>query len=267
MNIETVRLHQLSIGYRGKHGVKTVAAGLNASLRGGELTCLLGANGVGKSTLLRTLAAFQPSLSGDISIAVGENGKRQLGTLTDREKSRTISVVLTEKLSVVHLTVRELVALGRSPYTGFWGTLDETDEMVVDEALALVGIGPLARREVQTLSDGERQKVMIAKALAQQTPVIYLDEPTAFLDFPSKVEMMLLLRRICRDTGKTIFLSTHDLELALQTADTVWLLDATRGLLVGTPEELARQGFLSQFVERPGISFDQESLTVKIVKN
>ena len=259
MSQETIRLEHLDIGYRDKKSVKTVATDINAAIRQGELTCLLGANGVGKSTLLRTLSAFQPKLGGSIFI-----GSRELGEYSDRELSRLIGVVLTEKPSVQNMTVSELVGLGRSPYTDFWGRMTDDDHRIVSESLALVGISHLASRLVDTLSDGERQKTMIAKALAQQTPVIYLDEPTAFLDFPSKVETMLLLRRISREAGKTVFLSTHDLELALQTADTVWLMDRQQGVAIGTPQELARQGVLSRYVERPQVLFDRDTLTIRI---
>jgi len=258
---ESVELRQLGIGYKGKKSVRTVASGLNATIRQGELTCLLGSNGVGKSTLLRTLSAFQPKLSGSILIE-----GREIGDYTAAELSRLIGVVLTEKPDVRNMSVRELVSLGRSPYTGFWGTCSADDLLIVDRALAQVGIGQLAARMVDTLSDGERQKVMIAKALAQQTPVIYLDEPTAFLDFPSKVEVMLLLRHICQEASKTIFLSTHDLELALQIADRLWLMDSREGLSIGTPRELADNGVLSRFVERRGIAFDTHTLTIKIDK-
>ena len=215
MKNETIHIENLSIGYPGKSDVKVVADGICAGINSGELTCLLGANGVGKSTLLRTLSAFQPKLGGEIRI----QGK-EIESYTDKQLSRVISVVLTENMSVT-----ELIGLGRSPYTGFWGTLTKEDRQVVERAVALVGIPHLAHRMVHTLSDGERQKVMIAKALAQETPVIYLDEPTAFLDFPSKVEMMQLLHHLSRQTDKTIFLSTHDLELALQIADKIWLME------------------------------------------
>ena len=260
MNSETIRLSNLSIGYRGKNGTRVVAAGISAAIRSGELTCLLGANGVGKSTLLRTLSAFQPKLDGEVLIE-----GREIATFSDKELSRLIGVVLTEKPDIKNMSVRELVALGRSPYTGFWGTLHEDDWQVVDEAIRAVRIEPLRERLIHTLSDGERQKVMIAKALAQQTPVIFLDEPTAFLDFPSKVEMMQLLRRLAREQQKTIFLSTHDFELALQVADTLWLMEP-QGFSVGTPRELANSSALARYVERPGISFDPTTLTVKIQK-
>lgn len=260
MSQETIRLEQLTIGYRDKKSVKTVAADINASIRKGELTCLLGANGVGKSTLLRTLSAFQPKLGGRVLI-----GDRELDSYNDRELSRLIGVVLTEKPDLRNMTAAELVGLGRSPYTDFWGRLTADDRRIVDESLELVGISHLAQRMVDTLSDGERQKVMIAKALAQQTPVIYLDEPTAFLDFPSKVETMLLLKRISREADKTVFLSTHDLELALQTADRLWLMERVGGLSVGTPAELAQAGVLSRYVERPQVQFDRDTLTIRII--
>ena len=218
------------------------------------MTCLLGANGVGKSTLLRTLSAFQPKLSGEIRI----QGK-EIGSYTDKQLSKVISVVLTEKCDIRNMTSVELIGLGRSPYTGFWGTLSKEDKEVVDHAINLVGISHLAHRMVHTLSDGERQKVMIAKALAQETPVIFLDEPTAFLDFPSKVEMMQLLHQLSRQTDKTIFLSTHDLELALQIADKIWLMDKANGVTIGTPEDLSLDGTLSSFFARKGIVFDLET--------
>ena len=265
MNSETVTLRNLSIGYQGKNaGTRVVAAGIDASISQGELTCLMGANGVGKSTLLRTLSAFQPKLNGEVMIE-----GREIETFSDKELSRMIGVVLTEKPDIKNMTVRELVALGRSPYTGFWGTLREDDWQVVDEAIDAVRISQLSSRMIHTLSDGERQKVMIAKALAQQTPVIYLDEPTAFLDFPSKVEMMQLLRRLAREQQKTIFLSTHDFELALQVADTIWLMESPSGetrLSIGTPRQLASEGALARYVERPGITFNPDTLSVRVEK-
>lgn len=258
---ETIELLHLSIGYQTKHGLRTVATDINGTIKNGELTCLLGANGVGKSTLLRTLASFQPKTGGEIRLQ-----GRELSEYTDKQLSRLIGVVLTEKPDVRNMTVRELVSLGRSPYTGFWGTYSKDDLVVVDEAIKMVGIEPLAKRMVHTLSDGERQKVMIAKALAQQTPVIYLDEPTAFLDYPSKVEVLQLLCRISREADKVIFLSTHDVELALQLADTIWLMTKDEPVAIGTPKGLAQQGALARFIEREGIAFDPETMTIKVTK-
>ena len=254
MKETTIRLRDLSIGYPDKHNTKRVAEHLNASIHSGELTCLLGTNGVGKSTLLRTLSAFQPPLGGTIDLL-----DRPLSTYDDRQLATVIGVVLTEKSDIRNLTVEELVGLGRSPYTGFWGTLKESDRRIVHEAIARVRIEPLTQRMVHTLSDGERQKVMIAKALAQETPIIFLDEPTAFLDFPSKVEVMQLLHNLTHTLQKTVFMSTHDLELALQIADKIWLMDRTNGIAIGTPEDLSLEGKLSSFFSRKGITYDTET--------
>ena len=214
--METIKLENLTIGYKDK----VVQSNLNAVFESGQLVCLLGRNGIGKSTLLRTLAMFQPALSGEVLL----EGK----PLTDysiHSLSRKLSIVLTRKPDVQNITVTEMVGLGRSPYTGFWGALHDADKIIVAEALRLVGIKSMAERKIHTLSDGERQKVMIAKALAQQTPIILLDEPTAFLDFPSKVEILKLLGCLAKETDKTIILSTHDLELAARLADCLWQMD------------------------------------------
>ena len=250
MKQPTIQIESLTTGYRSKNNVTVVAHDINATINGGELTCLLGPNGAGKSTLLRTLSAFLPPVKGEITI-MGRN----LRDYSDRELAKTIGVVLTEKTDLRNMTVEDLIGLGRSPYTGFWGTLHKQDREIVDRAIEMVGIEPLRGRMIHTLSDGERQKVMIAKALAQETPVIFLDEPTAFLDFPSKVEIMQLLHNLSRTTGKTIFLSTHDLELALQISDTIWLLDREKGVMIGTPEQLATDGSLNSFFNQRGIEF------------
>jgi iron complex transport system ATP-binding protein len=258
--MENVILRNLSIGYTNKGEKRVVAKQLNGAINSGELTCLLGRNGVGKSTLLRTLATFQPALEGDVLL----QGKA-ITTFSDQELSQQIGVVLTEKPQVRNMTVDELVAMGRMPYTGFWGMMKEDDRRIVDESLQLVGIDQLRHRLVQSLSDGERQKAMIAKALAQQTPVIYLDEPTAFLDYPSKVELLQLLRRLAHDEKKVIFLSTHDVEISLQLADRLWLMTPEQ-LHIGTPHELAAEGVLGTFIEHEGIVFDANTLTIHIRK-
>lgn len=257
--METIHLQNLSIGYKQKSSVKIVAEGINASLQGGQLTCLVGVNGIGKSTLLRTLSAFIPPVSGNITLV-----QKPLSAYTDKELAKVIGVVLTDKLDVQNLQVEELVGLGRSPYTGFWGTLNDEDRAIVQDAINQVGITKLQHRMVQTLSDGERQKVMIAKALAQQTPIIFLDEPTAFLDYPSKVELMQLLSKLAHTMGKTVFLSTHDLEIALQLADMVWLMEPDR-LNIGSPQELQQDGSLQRAFGRQGITFDCSSGVLRIV--
>lgn len=259
MTNETIILEDLCIGYRSGKLHHIVAEGLNASLHDSELTCLIGANGVGKSTLLRTLAAFQPPLSGKASLL----GK-PLQDYSPHQLAQLTGVVLATRPDAAHLSVRETVALGRSPYTGFWGTLSNADSSIVDEAMRQVGIGHLGDRMTLTLSDGERQKTMVAKALAQQTPVILLDEPTAFLDFPSKVETLQMLRRLAHELHKTIFLSTHDVELAFRLADRLWVMEEGNRLSVGSPRELADNGTLARFVERDGIAFDPATLSIRI---
>lgn len=247
----SVLLSELSIGYRHRGETKVVARHLTGSLNAGELTCLIGPNGVGKSTLLRTLSGFLRPLQGEVLLSTG-GSPVALSRLTRGELSSQMSIVLTAKPETSGLTVADLVGMGRSPYTGFWGRLSLADHALVAEAMHQVGISHLCDRRISTLSDGERQKTMIAKALAQSTPILFLDEPTAFLDYPSKAEMLQLLRSLAHDLGKTVFLSTHDIEMALQLSDRLWLMQSGR-FETGTPHELAARGSLSQFIEHNGI--------------
>lgn len=253
-----IKLQNLSIGYRSKRLSRRVATSIYASLPCDRLTCLIGPNGVGKSTLLRTLAGFQPALDGEIFLH-----DKPFSAYSAHDLSREVSIVLTSRPDVAQLTVSEVVGIGRSPYTSFWGTLSAEDATVVSESLRQVGILPLASRHIHELSDGERQKVMIAKSLAQQTHIIILDEPTAFLDFPSKVDTLQMLRRLAHEEHKTILLSTHDVELALRLSDYLWLMEP-QCLSTGTPQELAASGSLSRFIERKGIRFDKERLSIEI---
>ena len=222
----SITLRNLSVGYQHPRRTSTtVLAQLNATLQAGQLTCLVGANGIGKSTLLRTLAAFQPPISGQMCYYSDEQAAPiNLATLSQARLARLVSVVLTAKPIVENLSVEQIVALGRSPYTNIWGTLHADDRRMVAWAMDVVGITSLRHRLVQTLSDGERQKMMIAKALAQDTPVILLDEPTAFLDYKSKVEVLGLLARLAHETNKMVLLSTHDLEQAVHAADALWVV-------------------------------------------
>lgn len=205
-----ITTNRLTVGYRGHRVVEDISL----SLPCGRLVCLLGPNGAGKSTLLRTLCGFQPPIAGTVTISGSD-----ITTMSAAEVARLVSVVLTDRPLTPSLTAAEIVGMGRAPYTGFWGRLSDEDRRLVSEAMQTVGIAPLATRRMGRLSDGERQKVMIAKALAQHTPVIVLDEPTAFLDYPSKVAVMKTLARLAHDEGKTILMSTHDLELAAQLGD------------------------------------------------
>ena len=253
-----IEIRDLSTGYSTKKEEKIIGAHLNGSLSEGDFVCLLGPNGCGKSTLLKTLSGLQRSIHGEVIVQ-----NILLSNYKPKELSKVVSVVLTDNSKLNGMNVYDVVSMGRSPYTGFWGQLKENDHAMVDKCLQWVGITELKGRLMGELSDGERQKVMIAKSIAQETPIILLDEPTAFLDFPSKVEVMQLLRRLAHDMQKTIFMSTHDLELALQVADTLWLME--RGKLnVGTPRHLADEGLLSKFIEREGIAFDAGSLSVRI---
>lgn len=216
-----ISLSQLSVGYTLSH---PVISDINLELRSGQLACLIGENGIGKSTLLKTLTGFLPKLKGSLLL-----GNRDIESFSQRELARQVSIVLTQKPDVQNLTIEEIIGLGRSPYTGFFGRLRAEDCKVVDDAIATMGIEKLRGRMIQTLSDGERQKVMIAKALAQETPIILLDEPTAFLDFPSKAETFQSLQRMAHERDKLILLSTHDLELAVRFADS--LLEVKKGAL------------------------------------
>lgn len=256
----TLSASNLMIGYGDRSGRSTaIHENLNLELQPGELTFLLGPNGAGKSTLIRTLVGFQAKLAGTVTIC----GKSLEG-YTEQEYAKVVSVVLTERSSVGAMTVRELVGLGRYPHTGFFGILRKKDYRIVDSAIAQVGIGDLAHKYVSELSDGERQKAMIAKALAQETPIVILDEPTAFLDLPSKIEVMVLLHKLANETQKSILLSTHDLELALQLADRLWLLSKGRPMVAGVPEDLVLSGEFNSFFEREGILFDKESGSFRV---
>lgn len=227
-----ITLSHLSVGYKIGHAV---VSDINLTLQSGKLASLIGENGVGKSTLLKTLTGFLPKLEGSLLL----DGK-DISEFSQRALARQISIVLTQKPDVQNLTVEEIVGLGRSPYTGFFGKLHANDQQIVDESITAVGIEKLKNRMIQTLSDGERQKVMIAKALAQQTPVIFLDEPTAFLDFSSKVETFQLLQRMAHEMGKLVLLSTHDLELAVRFSDTLLQVNGD-GLRTVSNEEVTHQ--------------------------
>ena len=244
-----MELRNLTVGYHsGRNRRRVVVENLCGSVESNRLTCLMGRNGTGKSTLLRTMAALQEPLGGEVLAAEGDGGSlRSLHGLAPALRAKLVSVVLTGRVGNVRFTVRDIVAMGRTPYTGFFGILSADDRLMVDEAIGMVGMEMLADRLIGTLSDGERQKVMIARALAQQTPVMMLDEPTAFLDYPGRIEMMRLLRSLAHDHGKTIFLSTHDYEQAVAMADTIWLISSPSDVAMGSPRQLLDAGVLQRY--------------------
>ena len=250
----------LAVGYgHGLANATVLHRNINVQLQMGELACLLGPNGAGKSTLIKTLSGFIKRIDGSVEV----NGK-ELHEYKRGELSQCVSVVLTEKLQVSSMTVFDLVALGRTPYTDFFGALKTTDKAMVLEAIDDVGLNGFANRQLVHMSDGERQKAMIAKALVQDTPLIILDEPTAFLDLPSKIEIVQLLKRLAKDKNKGILMSTHDLDLALQLADKIWLLAQGRVLESGIPEDLVLANGFRRFFEKEGILFDNSSGSFKV---
>lgn len=265
---------ELSAGYgsrRGRH--ITITGPLSISISEGQLICLLGPNGAGKSTLLRTLAGLQPALGGSIRLGeddhppdnndpatnIGLTGNSRTTHLPPEQLAKKISLVLTDSVKYSNLTVYSLVTLGRYPYTGWLGTLNEEDRRIIAWALQVTGIEAYVDRKIGTLSDGESQKVMLARALAQDTPLMMLDEPTAHLDLPSRIQIMQLLHKMARETNKGILLSTHELDLALQVADEVWLLQPGGRLDKGVPEDLVLNGTFESVFNKEGILFDKHT--------
>jgi len=247
-----IELKQLSVGYEqpGEAPLE-VLKNINFTAAPGEMVALIGSNGIGKSTLLRTLAAFQPWFSGDIQI----NGKG-LKTLNPKEIARIMSFVSTENIRVPNLSIFDLVAYGRFPYTNWIGMLASEDKSLVYEAIEKVGLGGFEQRSVMQISDGERQRAMIARALAQDTPVIILDEPTAYLDVSNKYEIFHLLQVLAVEKKKTIVLSTHDLNIALREVDKLWIV-TENGNYQGAPEDAVLQGWLNQMFRNEHVGFDE----------
>ena len=245
----------LAIGYRHhRRPVCVVAEGIDVALPAGQFVCLLGPNGAGKSTLIRTVAGMQTPIEGTIFIA----GKPLHG-LSARALAQRMSLVLTQRVAVGMMPVLSFVALGRHPYTNWTGRLRREDEEAVCRAITDVGIESLAGRPVCELSDGERQKVKIARALAQEPQVMILDEATAFLDLPRRVELMSLLKRLAHESGRAVLLSTHDLDLALRSADRLWLLPPGGPLREGVPEDLVLDDAFSATFSDGAIAFDKGS--------
>ncbi|MBR4704825.1 MAG: ABC transporter ATP-binding protein [Paludibacteraceae bacterium] len=244
MSNVSISTNKLTIGYSDNRksnieNRKIVQRDLTFSLHEGEMVCMLGPNGCGKSTLLRTLAGLQPALSGEYNLSPSLQGR-------SGEAAKHIALVLTERLSMDNTTVHDVVAMGRYPYTSFLGGLTQQDEAIITEALQQVGFSALPFREgtgvgssmFNAHSDGEKQRILIAKALAQQTPIILLDEPTAHLDLPHRILVLRLLRRLAHEQGKTVLISTHELDLALALSDRILLMTPGKGVQLDTPDRL-----------------------------
>lgn len=243
-------LERLQIGY----GPQCLLHEASAELPESRLTCLLGPNGVGKSSLLRTLCGMQAAQAGQVLLA-----GRNVATMPARERARQLAVVLTDRILAGALSVRELVALGRQPHTGWRGRLSNEDETIIEDALTATDAQSLAERDLSDLSDGERQRAMLARALAQSPQVLVLDETLAFLDLPRRVQTIALLRQLAKERNIAVILSCHDLELALRWSDHLWVLPGDTRLCQGAPEDLALDGTLETAFSGEGLHFDLEA--------
>ncbi len=259
-----LRTQNLSIGYAKsrRKPPHIIADNLNLNLQKGELVCLLGANGVGKSTLLRTIAGMQPPLDGTIVL-----DSQNLSQLSVSQRAQHLSIVLTERPNVGLLSGYELVALGRHPYTDWTGRLTKDDERAIHNAIIAVDAQGIVYKPVAELSDGQRQKIWIARALAQDPKLILLDEPTAFLDLPRRVEIMQLLKDLAHTHDRAILLSTHDLDLALRTADKLWLMSSQGNIHNGTPEDCVLNGQFADTFAHEGVHFELSTGAFQMTPN
>ncbi len=257
-----LQLTNVSIGYKVKKQPYVVQQNLNLNANAGEFVTLIGKNGCGKSTLLRSMSCLQPILKGSILV----NGE-DIFSMKPAQRALLLSVVLTDRQLAADFTVKEIIAIGRDPYTGWLGKLTDKDEEIIAKSISMTNLDGFENRNVNKLSDGEKQRVFIARALAQDTPIILLDEPTSHLDLPNRVSILLLLQNLARETGKTIFISTHELETALQIADKMWIMEKLNGVHVGTPEDMVLQGVLDDVFEHKTYEFDKEYGNFMIKKN
>ncbi|MEM6800294.1 MAG: ABC transporter ATP-binding protein [Bacteroidota bacterium] len=247
-------LKDLMIGYKQKKEKKVIARDISVDLKKGELVCLLGPNGAGKSTLMRTISGAQKPLGGQVIL-----DNKHIQEYSAKELAKKLSLVLTERVHAGMLTAYEVVALGRYPHLNWTAKFSDRDHELIQWAIEMAGADELAERVLAELSDGERQKIMLARALAQEPELMILDEVTAFLDLPRRVEIMQLLRKLAHDAGKAILLSTHDMDLALRSADRIWLLPKGGNLQVGAPEDLVLNGAFEEAFKSEGVSFDRFS--------
>lgn len=249
-----IRFENLTLGY----GSRTLIDSLSGHIPSGGLTALVGRNGTGKSTLLRAIAALGPKQRGEIILC----GKR-IEELSPTEMAKTVALVTTDKVRITNLRCRDVVALGRAPYTNWIGRIQPQDEAIVGEALASVGMSDYADRTMDSMSDGECQRIMIARALAQQTSIILLDEPTAFLDMPNRYELCTLLRRLAHEEQKCILFSTHELDIALELCDSIALISPPHLHILPT-EEMVRSGHIERLFTTGIVRFDPATRSVSV---
>ncbi len=257
----TLKINNLTIGYTSQKGQSIVASGLNMRVEKGTFVCLLGKNGIGKSTLLRTLSNIQPSLDGDVVLS-----DRNLYDFSANELAQKISLVLTERLPESNLTVFELIALGRQPYTNWIGKLSEIDIEKINLSMKQTHIEHLSNSKFYELSDGQLQRVLISRALAQNTDIIILDEPTVHLDIQHKMETFQLLKNLAEELDKTIIVSTHEIHQAIQSADLLWLM-TEENLTVGEPQQLIENGNIEKLFSSKNIIFNKQQQQFVINKN
>lgn len=249
-----IELKELTLGY----GQRTLLKTVNARITGGQLVALLGRNGTGKSTLLRAMMGLEKPQLGEIILQ-----GRKIASLKPEKLARSISFVTTDKVRIANLRCKDVVSMGRAPYTNWIGQLQSEDEKRVDDAMHLVGMSAYAKKNMDKMSDGECQRIMIARALAQDTPVILLDEPTAFLDLPNRYELCLLLKRLTQEEGKCILFSTHDLDIALSLCNSIMLIDNPHMYTLPTPEMIA-SGHIERLFQNESITFDAQEMRVRI---
>ena len=247
-------IENLTAGYKKARGVKPVIKNISFEIYGSELACLAGANGIGKSTLLKTASGLLSKLGGEITLM-----NRTLSSYPRNELARLLSIVLTGKVPVGNLKAGEVIAMGRYPYTNWLGTLSESDRKKIMESITITGTSGFLDQPIHELSDGQLQKIMIARALAQDSEIILLDEPTAHLDLVNKITVMKLLKDLSVKTGKAVLIATHELELALQVSDRLLLLKNNGALLSGTPEDLVLNGSFGAFIDTEDVTFDPGS--------
>lgn len=256
-----LNIHELSIGYKKGLQIKTVQKNINLEASQGALVALIGPNGCGKSTLIRTISGLQKPLSGKVKLTTCEQSIHEMDPI---ERAKYVSLVLTDSIHLEYATVEQIVSMGRHPFTSYSGKLNHHDLEEVEKAISAVHLQVFKKRLFSEMSDGERQRVLIARALAQNTPFMFLDEPTSFLDLPNRIETMMLLKKLASEWNKCLIISTHEIDLAVRLADALWLMEPNLGIRSGSPKEMAASKSLEKAFQGKSFKFDAETGNVII---